>query len=126
MTNASLPSVSLPGPRSRRSPSSSGRVKADSKSHREATAKAGLYSVRAGWNDQGSGPGERPAESGELCTCGRQASVVFIGGRFGNTGWCGLSDGGAKGPCRFCGGAGHTGRCPRYQLRLSPDDEVSR
>ena len=47
----------------------------------------------------------RPARPGELCTCGRPATTVYDGGRFGPTGHCGLSDGGAPvdGVCTFCG-----------------------
>jgi hypothetical protein len=61
---------------------------------------------------------ERPAVAGEWCVCGRPAVVVFEGGRLGPTGWCGLSDGGARGAlCRFCGGRRHEGRCPSYTLR---------
>jgi len=49
----------------------------------------------------------------------RPALVVFLSDQWGPTGWCGISDGGAKGPCAFCGGAAHSGqRCPRCQLRL--------
>jgi hypothetical protein len=90
----------LPAPHSRRCPSSSGRVKAASKSHRVATADAGLYSVRAGGTIRGAGQepvGERSSQLGELCTCGRPARVVFLGGRFVDTGWCGFSDGGSRG-----------------------------
>ncbi len=68
---------------------------------------------------------ERPAEPGELCTCGRQAIVVYPGGAFGPTGDCGIRDGGDQtGPCPFCGGPRHgelEGRCPRYRLRLDAD-----
>jgi hypothetical protein len=61
---------------------------------------------------------ERPAVAGELCVCGRPATVVFEGGQFGPTGWCGRSDGGARGGlCPFCGGQRHGGRCPIYTLR---------
>jgi hypothetical protein len=66
---------------------------------------------------------ERPAQPGELCTCGRQAIVVYLGTAFGDTGWCGLSDGGARqGPCPWCGDPrsvreAHDGRCPSYRLR---------
>jgi len=61
---------------------------------------------------------ERPAEPGEVCTCGRPAVKVFTGGRFGDTGYCGLPDGGQPGPCPFCGGPRHQGqRCSRYELR---------
>jgi hypothetical protein len=62
---------------------------------------------------------ERPAEPGELCTCGRQAVVVYLTERFGPIGYCGISDGGGRiEPCPFCGGPGHRGeRCPAYRLR---------
>jgi hypothetical protein len=67
-------------------------------------------------------PSERPAEPGELCTCGRQAVVVYRGSVFGPTGYCGIPDGGDRaGPCPFCGGPRHDqpyGRCPDYRLRL--------
>jgi hypothetical protein len=67
-------------------------------------------------------PTERPAAPGELCTCGRQAIVVYLGSRFGPTGYCGIPDGGDRtGPCPFCGGPRHaepSGRCPAYRLRL--------
>jgi hypothetical protein len=63
---------------------------------------------------------ERLAEPGERCTCGRQAIVVYLGSRFGPTGYCGVADGGDQaGPCPFCGGPRHPGgRCPDYRLRL--------
>jgi hypothetical protein len=63
---------------------------------------------------------ERPAQPGELCTCGRQAVTVFINPG-GETGYCGLSDGGDEsGPCPFCDGERHRfGRCPEYRLRLT-------
>ena len=88
--------------------------------------------------------GLRPAEVGELCTCGRQAVDVYVGGEFGATGDCGRRDGGAPvdGVCPFCGDtidhelywrgerkAGRPaadggnepqgGRCPLYRLRLA-------
>jgi hypothetical protein len=66
-------------------------------------------------------PTERPAELGELCTCGRQAIVVYLGSVFGPTGYCGIPDGDTTGPCPFCGGPRHSepdGRCPNYRLRL--------
>jgi hypothetical protein len=67
-------------------------------------------------------PSERPAEPGELCTCGREAIVVYLGSIFGPTGYCGIPDGGDRaGPCPFCGGPRHQepeGRCPDYRLRL--------
>ncbi len=59
---------------------------------------------------------ERPAESGEFCTCGRQAVTVFEGSVWGPTGYCGL-DVGPVTPCPWCGNPrGHTGRCPDYRL----------
>ncbi|MGI8710759.1 MAG: hypothetical protein ACR2LA_07195 [Acidimicrobiales bacterium] len=39
--------------------------------------------------------GQRPARTGERCTCGRPATVVYRTDRFGEVGWCGYSDGGA-------------------------------
>jgi hypothetical protein len=39
---------------------------------------------------------QRLAEPGEVCTCGRPAVVVFLGGRYGDTGWCGVSDAARK------------------------------
>ena len=67
-------------------------------------------------------PTERPAVPGELCTCGRQAIVIYLGGTFGPTGYCGIPDGGDQtGPCPFCGGPHHLepyGRYPAYRLRL--------
>jgi hypothetical protein len=63
---------------------------------------------------------ERPAEQGELCTCGRQAIVVYLGTAFGETGDCGIRDGGDRtGPCPFCGSGRHEDRCPDYRLRLN-------
>lgn len=60
---------------------------------------------------------ERPAEPGELCTCGRQALVVVNGGTLGYIGWCGELEGDQAGPCPFCGGPRHLSRCPDYKLR---------
>ena len=62
----------------------------------------------------------RNAESGERCTCGRQAETVFPTEDFGEVGWCGRSDGGDRtGPCPFCGGGRHDWPlCPDYRLRL--------
>ena len=88
---------------------------------------------------------QRPAQAGELCTCGRLAIAVFEGGRFGDTGYCGRPDGGEHpdGTCVFCGdevdhdhywaaqaragrdavglgdGQAQSGRCPLYRLRLA-------
>jgi hypothetical protein len=65
--------------------------------------------------------GERRAEPGEVCTCGRPAVTVFVGTRLGETGYCGRPDGGEPGPCPFCGDAGRhdgmPGRCPEYRVR---------
>ena len=63
---------------------------------------------------------ERPASAGERCTCGRQATVVFVTEAWGEVGWCGRSDGGRRGRCVFCGDpAGHTEElCPLYTLCL--------
>lgn len=63
----------------------------------------------------------RTAEPGERCTCGRQAVEVFITTDHGDVGYCGRPDGGQTGPCVFCGGSRHEGRCPDYRLRA--DDE---
>jgi hypothetical protein len=67
---------------------------------------------------------QRPAVTGERCTCGRLAVIVFVTNVWGDVGWCGRSDGGGRVPCVFCGATtGHPeGRCPEYQLR--PDDEL--
>jgi hypothetical protein len=67
---------------------------------------------------------ERPAEPGELCTCGRQAVVVYFGSEWGPTGACLIQDGGSRqGPCPWCGDPrpprdAYGGRCPQYRLRL--------
>ena len=88
--------------------------------------------------------GQRGAQPGELCGCGRPAVVVYLGGVFRDTGHCGLDDGGAPvaGVCVFCGdtidhdrywaaearagfpaaapsGEPQGGRCPLYRLRLA-------
>ncbi len=61
---------------------------------------------------------QRPARPGDLCTCGRPATVVFLTEQWEPTGWCGISDGGVNQSCVFCDGPAHDGeRCPRYQLR---------
>ena len=39
---------------------------------------------------------QRPALSGELCSCGRPAIVMFLTDEFSPVGWCGMGDGGAK------------------------------
>jgi hypothetical protein len=60
---------------------------------------------------------DRPAEDGELCTCGRQAAFIVAAGVLGIVGWCGQLDGDREGPCPFCGHRRHQGKCPQYQLR---------
>jgi hypothetical protein len=92
----------------------------------DATHAADQHAVDMGeatWEELGHGrPSERPAAPGELCTCGRQAIVVYLGSVFGPTGYCGIPDGGdTTGPCPFCRGPRHQepeGRCPHYRLRL--------
>jgi hypothetical protein len=66
---------------------------------------------------------QRPAVTGDRCTCGRLAVIVFVTDVWGEVAWCGRSDGGGRGSCVFCGATtGHSeGRCPGYRLR--PDDE---
>jgi hypothetical protein len=66
---------------------------------------------------------QRPAVTGERCTCGRLAVIVFVTDVWGEVGWCGRSYGGRRGPGVFCGAAsGHPERrCPAY--RLGPDDD---
>ncbi|MFJ4653919.1 hypothetical protein ACIP5Y_21860 [Nocardia sp. NPDC088792] len=65
----------------------------------------------------------RRALPGERCTCGRQAVEVFISDH-GETGYCGLADGGQEGPCVFCGSEERDhGRCPQYQLRVGENEE---
>lgn len=75
---------------------------------------------------------ERPAVPGDLCTCGRQAVVVYTSRPADPVGHCGLDNGGrpANDWCPFCenklrhDAAGVNGpipqgeRCPRYRLRL--------
>ncbi len=59
----------------------------------------------------------RPAQPGEACTCGRPAVVVFLTQRWGEIGWCGVSDGGRNGACNFCDATHDGERCPQYRLR---------
>lgn len=67
---------------------------------------------------------ERAARTGELCTCGRQASVVYVHDDGRKTGYCGRADGGKQtGPCPFCGAPerhrtawGDPEKCPDYRL----------
>ena len=67
--------------------------------------------------------GQRLAERGELCTCGRSAVIVYLTER-GAFGYCGLPDGGVRTlPCPWCGVTRHRTawgdptRCPDYALR---------
>jgi hypothetical protein len=73
----------------------------------------------------------RPAEPGELCTCGRQAIAVYPSDTYGEVGDCGIRDGGDRtGPCPFCGGPRHGeqgelgDRCPSYRLRLDEPGRI--
>jgi hypothetical protein len=65
---------------------------------------------------------ERRAELGELCTCGRQALIVYLTEAHGAVGYCGLADGGGTPivPCPWCGAGPHlaeSAKCPAYQVR---------
>lgn len=63
---------------------------------------------------------ERPAEPGELCTCGNPAAIVFVTSK-GDVGYCQRSGVTPVVPCPFCAAATvHDGRCPSYRLRLEP------
>jgi hypothetical protein len=66
---------------------------------------------------------QRPGESGERCTCGRKATVVFQTESRGEVGWCGLADGGRRGRCAFCGAPGHPDgvTCPSYSPAPAAD-----
>jgi len=74
----------------------------------------------------------RPAEPGELCTCGRQAAVVYLTDTYGAVGSCETDGAGMRPvlPCPWCGTStphtqswGDPMRCPDYQLR-PPDPGV--
>lgn len=69
--------------------------------------------------------GERRAETGELCTCGRQAILIYSNTRFGDVGWCGINGAATRPvlPCPWCGTTephlepyGDPARCPEYAL----------
>ena len=74
----------------------------------------------------------RPAQPGELCTCGRQATLVYPTHDYGDVGHCGKDGGGQDPvlPCPWCGATlahmtwGITVRCPNYTLR--PEREESK
>ena len=62
---------------------------------------------------------QRPAQPGEVCTCGRPAVTVFVTDGHGPVGYCGIPDGGeTSGPCPFCGAATRheAARCPLYTV----------
>jgi hypothetical protein len=68
---------------------------------------------------------QRPADTGELCTCGRQAAVVYGTEQFGDVGYCGIEGAAFRPvlPCPWCGASephtqswGDPGKCPDYQL----------
>lgn len=70
---------------------------------------------------------ERPAESGELCTCGRQAAVVYPTEEYGEVGYCGIEGASFRPvlPCPWCSSTelhtqswGDPTRCPQYTLRV--------
>jgi hypothetical protein len=77
---------------------------------------------------------ERTAEPGELCTCGRQAVVVYSSEKFGDVGYCGVEGSAARPvlPCPWCGSSeahqkpwGDPGKCPDYTLQptaRNPED----
>ncbi len=69
----------------------------------------------------------RPAQPGELCTCGRQAVTVIPTDQYGDVGYCGIEGAAFRPvlPCPWCGSGephleawGDPGRCPDYTLRL--------
>jgi integrase len=71
---------------------------------------------------------EHTAADGELCTCGRQAVIVYVHDDGRETDYCGRPDGGATaGPCPFCGGERHSsGPCPKYRPRLVEKSRIKR
>ena len=69
---------------------------------------------------------QRPAEPGELCTCGRQAVTVIGTEEFGDVGYCGIEGAAFRPvlPCPWCSATdppeepyGGPARCPEYRLR---------
>lgn len=62
---------------------------------------------------------ERPAQPGELCTCGRQAITVFLTASHGEVGYCGIRNARRITPCVFCGEdeTRDFERCPEYRIR---------
>lgn len=87
----------------------------------------------AGWQTARMTTQERPAQTGDLCTCGRQAAVVFTTEQFGDVGYCGLEGAASRPvlPCPWCGTSeahleswGDPGRCPDYTLRPGPREDA--
>lgn len=75
----------------------------------------------------------RPAEPGELCTCGRQAVTVYPTHDYGDVGHCGQDGAGMRPvlPCPWCGATkahttswGDPVRCPGYTLRPKPEEAL--
>lgn len=71
---------------------------------------------------------QRPAQPGDLCTCGRQAVVVYTSPEYGDVGHCGVEGAAFRPvlPCPWCGSGeahkeswGDPARCPDYTLRPS-------
>ena len=73
---------------------------------------------------------QRAAEAGELCTCGRQAVIVYVTEEHGEVGYCGID--GAAGrpvlPCPWCGSSEphkvpwrDPGKCSKYRLRAAAE-----
>jgi hypothetical protein len=65
--------------------------------------------------------GERAAQSGERCTCGRQTVSVFIRDDGSEVGYCGLPDGGDRHRQPW----GDPAPCPQYRLRPQAQEEPS-
>ena len=69
---------------------------------------------------------QRAAERGELCTCGRQAVIVFVSEQHGEVGYCGIEGAAVRPilPCPWCGSSephkeswGDPAKCVDYQVR---------
>jgi hypothetical protein len=76
----------------------------------------------------------RPAQPGELCTCGRPAVVVYTGGSFPDVGDCGIEGAAFRPvlPCPWCRidaahvtGWGDPAKCPSYRLRAPEQPGVA-
>ncbi len=68
--------------------------------------------------------GDRRAEPGEFCTCGRSAIVVYLTPKWGAVGFCGLEGVRPVTPCPFCGtpephlsSYDDPEKCPSYRVR---------